>query len=82
VAATEASIVVTLDIGGSAAKASAYDAALQTCLGQAEAPYPEPLPGTDPGLFDPDGWWLSAVAALRQLQQRVDQPAGGTWVSR
>jgi xylulokinase len=76
VAATEASIVVTLDIGGSAAKASAYDAALQTCLGQAEAPYPEPLPGTDPGLFDPDGWWLSAVAALRELQQRLDQPAG------
>jgi xylulokinase len=76
VAATEASIVVTLDIGGSAAKASAYDAARQVCLGQAEAPYPEPQPGADPGLFDPDGWWLAAVAALRELQQRLDQPAG------
>ena len=74
--ATEASIVVTLDIGGSAAKASAYDAARQVCLGQAEAPYPDPQPGADPGLFDPAGWWLAAVAALRELQQRVDQPAG------
>lgn len=74
--ATEAGIVVTLDIGGSAAKASAYDAARHVCLGQAEAPYPEPLPGADPGLFDPDGWWLAAVAALRELQQRLDQPAG------
>ncbi len=74
--ATEASIVVTLDIGGSAAKASAYDAARQVCLGQAEAPYPEPQPRADPGLFDPDGWWLAAIAALHQLQQRLDQPAG------
>jgi xylulokinase len=74
--ATEASIVVMLDIGGSAAKASAYDAARQVCLGQAEASYPAPQPGADPGLFDPDGWWLAAVAALRELQQRVDQPAG------
>jgi sugar (pentulose or hexulose) kinase len=72
---TGASIVVTLDIGGSAAKASAYDAARQVCIGQAEARYPEPQPGADPGLFDPDGWWLAAVAALRGLQQRLDQPA-------
>jgi xylulokinase len=76
VTATGASIVVTLDVGGSAAKASAYDAARQVSLGQVARPYPAAGRAADPGLFDPDGWWLAAVAALRELRERTGQPAG------
>ncbi len=38
--ATEANIVVTLDIGGSGAKAVAYDAVRQRCVASAAVPYP------------------------------------------
>jgi xylulokinase len=69
-------IVVTLDIGGSAAKASAWDAARQAPLGQAAVPYPAPPPGADPGLFDPRAWWQAAVAALGELRERLGEPAG------
>jgi xylulokinase len=75
VSSTEATVVVTLDVGGSAAKASAYDAARKVCLGSTAVPYP-PNTGQDPGMFDPDGWWLAAVGALRDLQQLVGEPAG------
>jgi sugar (pentulose or hexulose) kinase len=71
-----ASIVVTLDIGGSAAKASAYDAAGRKSLGHAAAPYPAPAPGADPGTFDPQAWWRAAVAALRDLREQLGAPAG------
>jgi xylulokinase len=73
---SDASIVVTLDIGGSAAKASAYDAARRSSLGHAAAPYPAPAPGADPGLFDPQAWWGAAVSALRDLRERLGEPAG------
>jgi xylulokinase len=75
VSSTEATLVVTLDIGGSAAKASAYDAARQACLGSTAVPYP-PRTGQDPGMFDPDGWFSAAVGALRDLLQLVGEPAG------
>jgi sugar (pentulose or hexulose) kinase len=74
--AREATIVVTLDIGGSAAKASAYDADRQVSLGQAARPYPAPAAGADPGLFDAGAWWLAAAGALADLRERLDQPAG------
>jgi len=72
---TEATIVVTLDIGGSAAKASAYDIARNACIGSTAEPYPSPPPGRDPGTFDPDEWWLAAIGSLRALAQVLDKPA-------
>lgn len=71
-----ATIVVTLDIGGSAAKASGYDVARQASLGSTAAPYPARAAGQDPGMFDPDSWWMAAVGALRDLRQLIDEPAG------
>ena len=71
-----ATIVVTLDIGGSAAKASGYDVARQVSLGSTATPYLARSAGQDPGMFDPDGWWLAAVGALRDLRQLIDEPAG------
>jgi xylulokinase len=73
---TGASIVVTLDIGGSAAKASAYDVARRACVGQASQAYPAAGRDADPGMFDPGAWWLAAVGALRALWQRLELPAG------
>jgi len=75
VSSAEATVVVTLDIGGSAAKASAYDAAREVCLGSTAVPYP-PSTGQDPGMFDPDGLWSAAVGALRDLRQLAGEPAG------
>jgi xylulokinase len=72
--AASAGVVVTLDIGGSAAKASAYDAERGVSLGQAAEPYPADG-GGEPGLFDPEAWWLAALGALRALRQRLDLPA-------
>lgn len=74
--AAEASIVVTLDIGGSAAKASAYDARRDVSLGSAAVPYPGIRGQADPGLFDPDDWWAAALGALTALRKTVDVPAG------
>jgi len=73
---TSATIVVTLDIGGSAAKASGYDVARQASLGSTAAPYPARSEGQDPGMFDPDGWWLAAARALRDLRDLIDEPPG------
>jgi xylulokinase len=72
----EATIVVTLDIGGSAAKASGYDAARQVSLGTTAVPYPGAPAGQDPGMFDPDGWWAAAVAALRGIRELIGEQAG------
>jgi xylulokinase len=74
--ASGAGIVVTLDVGGSAAKASAYDVGRRAGIGHASVPYRARENAADPGLFDPGAWWLAAVAALRELRQRLDQPAG------
>ena len=72
----DATIVVTLDIGGSAAKASGYDVARRASLGSTAAPYPVRPEGQDPGMFDPDSWWLAAVRALRELHDLIDEPTG------
>ncbi len=72
---TEATIVVTLDIGGSAAKASAYDIARNACIGSTAQPYPSTPPGRDPGTFSPEEWWLAAIGSLRALTQVLDKPA-------
>ncbi len=72
----EATIVVTLDIGGSAAKASGYDAGREVSLGTTAVRYPAAPAGQDPGMFDPDGWWRAAAEALRSLRELIGQPAG------
>jgi len=72
----DATIVVTLDIGGSAAKASGYDAAREASLGMTAVRYPAAPAGQDPGMFDPDGWWSAAVAALRGIRELLGEPAG------
>lgn len=71
-----ATIAVTLDIGGSAAKASAYDAARHRSLGSAAARYPAAPAGQDPGMFDPEGWWAAAASALSDLRELTGEPAG------
>jgi xylulokinase len=70
-----ASIVVTLDIGGSAAKASAFDAARGIPLASTAVPYPGRPATADQGQFEPEDWWLAAVGALGELRRRVGEPA-------
>jgi xylulokinase len=72
--ATEATVVVTLDIGGSAAKAVAYDAVRHRCVASAAMPYPAASEPGDPGLFDPEGWWHAAVGALAELRHSMNEP--------
>lgn len=67
-------IVVTLDSGGSGAKAHAFDAAGGGHLASSSSAYPPA--GEDPGLFDPDGWWAAAVRSLHLLIERLGEPAG------
>ncbi len=72
----DATIVVTLDIGGSAAKASGYDTERQASLGSTAVPYPAGPAGQDAEMFSPDGWWGAAVTALRDLRELIGEPAG------
>ncbi len=72
----DASIVVTLDIGGSAAKAVAYDAARQRSLTATAVPYPARRDADDPEMFAPEDWWQAAVRALGELQRALDEPPG------
>ena len=72
---TEASIVVTLDIGGSAARAVAYDAVGQRSLASVAVPYPASSDVSDPGMFEPEGWWHAAVGALARLRHSLDEPS-------
>ena len=72
--ATEANIVITLDIGGSAAKAVAYDAVRQCCVASAAVPYPADRNADDPGLFEPEDWWHAAVGALAELRRALAEP--------
>jgi sugar (pentulose or hexulose) kinase len=67
-----ASIVATLDIGGSAAKAVAYDPDRHCCVASAAVPYPAGGDGGDPGAFDPEAWWSAAVGALTELRSALD----------
>lgn len=67
-------IVITLDCGGSAAKAHAFDANGKGHLVSTLCSYPDG--GDDPGIFDAGAWWESAVLALRDLVNAVCRPAG------
>jgi sugar (pentulose or hexulose) kinase len=71
----DACIVVTLDVGGSAAKASAFDAVKCAHLASASEPYPAADDG-DPGVFDPEAWWAAAARALGSLTGIVDAAPG------
>lgn len=66
-------IVVTLDSGGSGAKAHAFDVAGGGHLASTEATYPEP--SGDPGLFDPEEWWETAALSLHRLVEQLGGPA-------
>lgn len=70
------SIVVTLDIGGSAAKAVAYDAARGRSLASTAVHYPVRRGVDDPEMFAPEEWWQAAVGALGELQRVLDMPPG------
>lgn len=65
-------LVITLDIGGSAAKAYAFDVEGHRAVGRASVSYPELRAGADPGSFQPDEWWASAAGALAQLVSKLD----------
>ncbi len=69
---SSSSLVITVDIGGSAAKAYAFDVAGQRAYGQVSVSYPGLRAGADPGSFDPGEWWGAAVSALTALVQQLD----------
>jgi xylulokinase len=71
---SEPSLVVTVDIGGSAAKAYAFDVVGRRAVGQVSVAYPEYRAGVDPGSFDPDEWCAAAVSALGSLVQKLALP--------
>jgi xylulokinase len=77
-AALDARIVITLDIGGSGVKASAYDARRSVNVASVIARYPAD-PDAEPGTFSPDMWWSSAVQGCRALADRIGA-AGGEYL--
>jgi xylulokinase len=68
-------LVITIDIGGSAVKAYAFDVVSQRAFGQVSVSYPELRAGADRGSFDPDEWWGAAVGALASLVQKLGVPS-------
>jgi xylulokinase len=70
-----ARIVITLDIGGSGVKASAYDARRGANVASVIARYPAD-PGAEPGTFSPDTWWSAAVRGCRELADLTGAAAG------
>lgn len=72
-------MVVTLDIGGSAAKATAYDIRERAALASTATPYPVAAGSVDPGLFDPNAWWSTALRSLSSLAGELDL-SGGRYV--
>jgi sugar (pentulose or hexulose) kinase len=68
-----ASIVITLDIGGSGVKASAFDAHRAAAIASVVERYPAD-PGVPPGTFSPEQWWSSAAASCRALADRIGAP--------
>jgi sugar (pentulose or hexulose) kinase len=69
-----ASIVITLDIGGSGVKASAFDASRALAIASVVERYPAD-PGVPPGAFSPEQWWACAAASCRSLASRIAAPA-------
>jgi xylulokinase len=72
---SEPHLVLTLDIGGSAAKAYAFDVVGQRAVGRTSVYYPDPRGGADPGSFEPDEWWRAAVQALADMVTKLDLPS-------
>lgn len=75
---TDARIVLTLDIGGSGVKVSAYDARRSVTVASVTVRYPDD-PRTEPGTFSPDMWWSSAVQGCRALAD-LTGAAGGEYL--
>jgi sugar (pentulose or hexulose) kinase len=69
-----ASIVITLDVGGSGVKASAFDAHRARVIASVVERYPAD-PGVPPGAFSPEQWWSCAAASCRSLASRIAAPA-------
>jgi sugar (pentulose or hexulose) kinase len=69
-----ASIVITLDIGGSGVKASAFDAGRAAAIASVVERYPAD-PGVPPGAFSPELWWSCAAASCRSLAGLIEAPA-------
>jgi xylulokinase len=67
-------IVVTLDIGGSGVKASSFDVAGDIAPAAATVRYPTAGHGDD-GIFDPDTWAETAIAALGAIVARCPAPS-------
>lgn len=69
-----ASIVVTLDVGGSGVKASAFDVDSRVTVGSVVGRYSTPASGAEEGTFDPESWWGTAIEAGRLLVEKVGRP--------
>lgn len=76
VAAGEASLVLTLDAGGSGVKAGVLSVrdwqVLGTALREYRVSYPEPGHAE----FDPQSWWAAMVDAAAEVVARVHAPPG------
>jgi xylulokinase len=70
---TDAGIVLTLDIGGSGVKASAYDTRRSATVASVVTPYPDD-PHGEPGTFRPDLWWSAALAGCGALADLTAGP--------
>jgi xylulokinase len=74
-AALDPRIVLTLDIGGSGVKASAYDAGRARNVASVVTRYPDD-PAAEPGTFSPDLWWSSALQGCRELADLTSAAEG------
>ncbi len=68
-------IVITLDVGGSSVKVSAFDTAAHHSLGQHAVAY-DPRSWTSDGELDLESWWITSVTALSSLIGRLHLEAG------
>ncbi len=64
-------VVISLDVGGSSVKVSAFDIAAGRSLGHHSAAYDPRSWSSDGGELDLESWWITAVAALESLVDRL-----------
>lgn len=72
----DSGIVVTLDIGGSGVKASAFDVVGLRSIASASEPYPASSFRAGGGECDVEAWWRVAIRALRALVEVVGRSSG------
>jgi len=72
---TTSNVVITVDIGGSAAKAYAFDVDAKRAIGRVSVTYPARRAKSDPGTFEPEQWWDAAARALASLVRKLDLPS-------